>query len=189
MKVPSEGKSRLIDVLTRSSRKLLTIALLKRVLKASIGSCADSVYVIGGGLEVAQVCQQMGVNWLDSNSGDLNFDVSLGIAEINKTGNGTVYLPGDLPFVTPSDIDSVIKLSDNGNFSVFATFAEDVTGDSLSGMIVNNARGTLKCCAIKAPIEKPTKLKLSIFKKLIKLFSCSLKFLKLRFLNPFFVLP
>ncbi|MBS21893.1 MAG: 2-phospho-L-lactate guanylyltransferase [Chloroflexi bacterium] len=125
MKVPSEGKSRLIDVLTRSSRKLLTIALLKRVLKASIGSCADSVYVIGGGLEVAQVCQQMGVNWLDSNSGDLNFDVSLGIAEINKTGNGTVYLPGDLPFVTPSDIDSVIKLSDNGNFAVFVSSESD----------------------------------------------------------------
>ena len=29
--------------------------------------------------------------------------------------------------------------------------AEDVTGDALAGMIVNNARGTLKCCAIKAP--------------------------------------
>jgi len=29
--------------------------------------------------------------------------------------------------------------------------AEDVTGDALAGLIVNNARGTLKCCAIKAP--------------------------------------
>ena len=29
--------------------------------------------------------------------------------------------------------------------------AEDVAGDALAGLIVNNARGTLKCCAIKAP--------------------------------------
>ena len=29
--------------------------------------------------------------------------------------------------------------------------AEDVTGDALAGLIVNNARGTLKCCAVKAP--------------------------------------
>jgi len=29
--------------------------------------------------------------------------------------------------------------------------AQDVTGDALAGLIVNNARGTLKCCAVKAP--------------------------------------
>jgi len=29
--------------------------------------------------------------------------------------------------------------------------APDITGDALAGLIVNNARGTLKCCAVKAP--------------------------------------
>ena len=125
MKVPSEGKSRLIDVLDGPSRELLTVALLRRVLKASAESTVEAVYVVGGGLEVAQVCQQMGVNWLDSNSGDLNFDVSVGISEISQMGNGTVYLPGDLPFVTPGDIDSVIELSDNGSLAVLVSSESD----------------------------------------------------------------
>ncbi len=29
--------------------------------------------------------------------------------------------------------------------------AEDVDGEALAGLIVNTARGTLKCCAVKAP--------------------------------------
>ena len=66
MKVPSEGKSRLINVLDGPSRELLTIALLRRVVKASTESSVDDVYVVGGGIKVAQLCQQMGVNWLDS---------------------------------------------------------------------------------------------------------------------------
>ena len=125
MKVPSEGKSRLINVLDGPSRELLTIALLRRVVKASTESSVDDVYVVGGGIKVAQLCQQMGVNWLDSNSGDLNFDVSVGITEISQIGNGTVYLPGDLPFLTPSDIDSVIELSNNGNFAVLVSSESD----------------------------------------------------------------
>jgi len=125
MKLPSEGKSRLIDVLAGPSRERLTIALLRRVLKASTDSSAVSVYVVGGGLQVAQICQQMEVNWIDSNSGDLNLDVSIGMAEISQIGNGTVYLPGDLPFVTAGDIDSVIELSDNGNFAVLVSSESD----------------------------------------------------------------
>ena len=93
MKLPSEGKSRLVDVLAGPSRERLTIALLRRVVKASTESSADSVYVVGGGSQVAQICQQMGVNWIDSNSGNLNLDVSIGMTEISQIGNGTVYLP------------------------------------------------------------------------------------------------
>ena len=60
MKLPSEGKSRLVDVLAGPSRERLTISLLRRVVKASTESSADSVYVVGGGSQVAQICQQMG---------------------------------------------------------------------------------------------------------------------------------
>ena len=55
MKVPSEGKSRLINVLDGPSRELLTIALLRRVVKASTESSVDDVYVVGGGIKVAQL--------------------------------------------------------------------------------------------------------------------------------------
>ena len=49
MKIPSEGKSRLADGLDGSSRKSLIIALLERVLEASMNSSSCDVYVIGGG--------------------------------------------------------------------------------------------------------------------------------------------
>ena len=125
MKLPSEGKSRLVDVLAGPSRERLTISLLRRVVKASTDSSADSVYVVGGGSQVAQICQQMGVNWIDSNSGNLNLDVSIGMTEISQIGNGTVYLPGDLPFVTPGDIDAVIKYSENGHFAILVSSESD----------------------------------------------------------------
>ena len=125
MKIPSEGKSRLVDVLDGPSRKALIISLLERVLEASMNSSSRDVYVIGGGFEVADICRQIGANWLNSDSGNLNFDVSAGIAEITQAGNGTIYLPGDLPFVTSEDIDSVINRSENGDLAVLVASESD----------------------------------------------------------------
>ena len=125
MKIPSEGKSRLGDVLDGPSRKALIISLLERVLEASMNSSSRDVYVIGGGYEVADICGRVGANWLNSDSGNLNFDVSAGIAEITQAGNGTIYLPGDLPFVTSDDIDSVINRSENGDLAVLVASESD----------------------------------------------------------------
>jgi len=125
MKIPSEGKSRLADVLDGPSRKSLIISLLERVLEASMNSSSRDVYVIGGGYEVADICGRVGANWLNSDSGNLNFDVSAGIAEITQAGNGTIYLPGDLPFVTSDDIDSVINRSENGDLAVLVASESD----------------------------------------------------------------
>ena len=125
MKIPSEGKSRLADVLDGPSRKSLIISLLDRVLEASMNSSSCDVYVIGGGFEVADICRQIGARWTASDSGDLNFDVSAGIAEITQAGNGTIYLPGDLPFITSEDIDSVINRSENGDLAVLVASESD----------------------------------------------------------------
>ena len=125
MKIPSEGKSRLAGVLDGQSRKSLIMSLLERVLEASMNSSSRDVYVIGGGYEVADICGRVGANWLNSDSGNLNFDVSAGIAEITQAGNGTIYLPGDLPFVTSEDIDSVINRSENGDLAVLVASESD----------------------------------------------------------------
>jgi 2-phospho-L-lactate guanylyltransferase (CobY/MobA/RfbA family) len=90
-----------------------------------MNSSSRDVYVIGGGFEVADICRQIGANWLNSDSGNLNFDVSAGIAEITQAGNGTIYLPGDLPFVTSEDIDSVINRSENGDLAVLVASESD----------------------------------------------------------------
>ncbi len=125
MKIPSEGKSRLADVLDGPGRKALIISLLERVLEASMNSSSGDVYVIGGGFEVSDICRQNGANWLASDSGDLNLDVSAGIAEITQVGNGTIYLPGDLPFVTSENIDLVINRSENGDLAVLVASESD----------------------------------------------------------------
>jgi 2-phospho-L-lactate guanylyltransferase len=125
MKIPSEGKSRLAEVLDGPGRKALIISLLERVLEASMNSSSGDVYVIGGGFEVADICRQNGANWLASDSGDLNLDVSAGIAEITQVGNGTIYLPGDLPFVTSEDIDLVINRSEKGDLAVLVASESD----------------------------------------------------------------
>jgi 2-phospho-L-lactate guanylyltransferase (CobY/MobA/RfbA family) len=148
MKIPSEGKSRLAGVLDGPSRKSLIISLLERVLEASMNSSSCDVYVIGGGFEVADICRRIGANWLNSDSGDLNFDVSMGIAEITQAGNGTIYLPGDLPFVTAEDIDSVINRSENGDLAVppsdsdststaKSPFSERLITESISSAVTN----------------------------------------------------
>ena len=52
-----------------------------------------------------------------------------------------------------SDIKKLVKVLEYciASDKPLVIVAEDVTGDALAGLIVNNARGTLKCCAVKAP--------------------------------------
>ena len=39
---------------------------------------------------MADICRLIGAYWLNSDSGDLNLDVSAVIAEITQTGKGTI---------------------------------------------------------------------------------------------------
>jgi 2-phospho-L-lactate guanylyltransferase (CobY/MobA/RfbA family) len=88
--------------------------MLRRVLLAARGSSAQSVTVVGGGVNVRRIASKYFAEWTASLGNDLNADLMDSIKARESEGFSTIYLPGDLPFVQPIDIDTVIDASRQG---------------------------------------------------------------------------
>ena len=108
------GKSRLITVLSDEARQTLTENLFLRVLSAVKKSIADEIWVVGVGAKLEKICSVMDVKWIKAVGKDLNHDLSSAIVTAQRRSLTPIYLPGDLPFVEPWEINQVIERSCSG---------------------------------------------------------------------------
>ena len=105
------GKSRLITVLSDEARQTLTENLFLRVVSAVKKSIVDEIWVVGAGAKLEKICSVMDVKWIKSVGKDLNHDLSSAIVTAQRRSLTPIYLPGDLPFVEPWEINQVIERS------------------------------------------------------------------------------
>ena len=108
------GKSRLITVLSDEARQTLTENLFLRVVSAVKKSIVDEIWVVGAGAKLEKICSVMDVKWIKSVGKDLNHDLSSAIVTAQRRSLTPIYLPGDLPFVEPWEINQVIERSCSG---------------------------------------------------------------------------
>ena len=116
MKPLSEGKSRLAQTLTAEQRADLALGMLRRVVLAIKSAAIDTVWVVGGDDRVRELTQILGTECLeelgeDTYSEDLNDTLKKAFELAFQHGKSALYVAGDLPFLKPADIHSMLQAS------------------------------------------------------------------------------
>lgn len=115
MKYLSQAKSRLAAELDPLSRVTLAANMLRRVLQAAAGASLGEIWVVGGGEKVRRIALEQGACWQAEQSRGLNTALQWAFERAWKRGRAALYLPGDLPFIAPDDIQALVVAS--GNFA------------------------------------------------------------------------
>jgi len=125
MKPLSEGKTRLARQLTRDQRAELIVGMLRRVIAAIKSASIELFWVIGGDERVMQLTRNNDGLWLEELGRNLNDTLTKAFERAYLQGNSALYLPGDLPFIKPSDITSLLRSSERGSNITLAPARRD----------------------------------------------------------------
>ena len=111
MKPLSQGKSRLAQTLTARQRADLAMGMLRRVLLAIKSASIDDVWVVGGDDRVRELTRALGVECLEELGEGLNDTLKKAFELAFRRGKSALYVAGDLPFLKPADIHSMLQAS------------------------------------------------------------------------------
>ena len=125
MKPLSECKTRLSRVMGPDDRADLTMGMFRRALLAIRGAGVDPFWVVGGDDRVRNMARTLGANWMEDLGRNLNDTVDKSFDRASERGYGAMYLPGDLPFIRPADITSMIRAAGQGRNIVLAPARRD----------------------------------------------------------------
>jgi 2-phospho-L-lactate guanylyltransferase len=105
------AKQRLSAVLARAEREALFRAMLEDVLEALAGArLVAGILVVTRDVQAARLARAYGAEVIgeDKNAGQ-TLAVTVGVAALAARGvRATVSIPGDVPLVTPDELDAVI---------------------------------------------------------------------------------
>ncbi|MGQ0571696.1 MAG: 2-phospho-L-lactate guanylyltransferase [Armatimonadota bacterium] len=107
------SKSRLASRFSQECRARLALAMLCHVLKVaqSTAGIAEAT-VIGGDDIIRAVCRRLQLPWEPEPARGLNRCLQHAFRSGRQTGwDATVYLPADLPELSPRDLDCLLQLS------------------------------------------------------------------------------
>jgi|TARA_Y100000310_G_scaffold279486_1_gene298618 2-phospho-L-lactate guanylyltransferase len=133
MKPLHESKSRLSDELSEPERAALSLNLFRIVLAAATASKLGRVIVLGGDNDVRLLAEGFGAEWTADVNRGLNAELGVAFDELSTTGWASMYLPGDLPLITATDIDAAIDASRNGTLLAMCPATRD---GGTNGLIV-----------------------------------------------------
>ena len=111
MKPLSQGKSRLSQSLSAEQRADLALGMLRRVVLAIKAASVDAVWVVGGDDRVREMTRSLGAECLDELGEDLNDTLKKAFELAFAQGKSALYVAGDLPFLKPADIHSMMQAS------------------------------------------------------------------------------
>ena len=131
MKSLAESKSRLAPLLDPRQRASLSLNLLDLVLNAAVTSSLDRVIVLGGDEDVRSMASGRGVEWMSDSGGGLNQELSAALGRLSAASIASVYIPGDLPLLTASDVEALIETSRGGELLTLCPAAEDAGTNGL----------------------------------------------------------
>ena len=125
MKPLSGGKSRLARYLTPGQRADLAIGMLRRVIMAVRGASIEMVWVVGGDERVKRLARNQGALWYEDFGRNLNDTVSKAFERVFEQDKAALYVAGDLPFLKPSDIHTLLQASRRQNNITLAPARRD----------------------------------------------------------------
>ena len=125
MKPLSEGKTRLAQQLTVDQRAELAAGMLRRVIAAIKGASIEFFWVVGGDDRVRRMTRNLDGIWFEEMGRNLNDTVTKGFEKAYHEGHSALYLPGDLPFIKPSDVISLLRSSERGTNVTLAPSRRD----------------------------------------------------------------
>jgi len=111
MKPLSQGKSRLAQTLTARQRADLAMGMLRRVLLSIKSASIDDVWVVGGDDRVRDLTKVLGAECLEELGDGLNDTLKKAFELAFRRGKSALYVAGDLPFLKPADIHSMLQAS------------------------------------------------------------------------------
>ena len=125
MKPLADCKTRLSRTLTAEERGDLVIGMLRRVIMAIKGASIDVFWVVGGDWRIRNLTRNFDGIWIEDYGRNLNDTVDKSFDRASQRGYGSMYLPGDLPFIKPADITSMIRSTGQGRNIVLAPARRD----------------------------------------------------------------
>lgn len=127
MKPLAAAKSRLAPHVSDAERVAIACHLTRRVVAAAAQCPAIAeTWVVGGDGAVEALAQQAGAKWRDDGGAGLNaaLDAAFGRWFAQK-GDAALFLPADLPLVTPADVADVVAASGRLRSLVLVPAASD----------------------------------------------------------------
>ncbi|MEE8465590.1 MAG: 2-phospho-L-lactate guanylyltransferase [Dehalococcoidia bacterium] len=111
MKPLSKGKSRLSKSLSAEQRADLALGMLRRVVLAIKAASIENIWIVGGDERVRHMARNLGAVWIEELGHDLNDTLKKAFELAFEQGKSALYVAGDLPFLKPGDIHSMLQSS------------------------------------------------------------------------------
>ena len=111
MKPLSQSKTRLAPHMSEEQRSDLVVGMLRRVLGAIKGSSIEMFWVVGGDERIRNVARNFDGIWMEELGRNLNDTLGKAFDELAGRNASALYLAGDLPFLKPSDLHSLLRSS------------------------------------------------------------------------------
>ena len=111
MKPLSQSKTRLAPHMSEEQRSDLVVGMLRRVLGAIKGSSIEMFWVVGGDERIRNVARNFDGIWMEELGRNLNDTLGKAFDELAARNAAALYLAGDLPFLKPSDLHSLLRSS------------------------------------------------------------------------------
>jgi 2-phospho-L-lactate guanylyltransferase len=127
MKPLAAAKSRLAPHVTDAERAAIACHLARRVVAAAAQCPAIAeTWVVGGDGAVRALAQELGAEWFDDGGAGLNAALDAAFAQwFAQSGDAALFLPADLPLVTPADVANVVAVSGRLRSVVLVPAARD----------------------------------------------------------------
>lgn len=127
MKPLAAAKSRLAPHVADAERAAIACHLARRVVAAA-AQCPviAETWVVGGDGAVQTLSRQAGAKWFDDGGAGLNAALDAAFARwFAQGGDAALFLPADLPLVTPADVADVVAASGRLRSLVLVPAARD----------------------------------------------------------------
>ena len=158
MKPLRVAKSRLAPTLSAPQRVALSVNLLQRVLEAALESRVSRVWVVGGDRTVSRMAAGSGAEWLDDGGAGLNDALWAAFQRAHRQELAPLYLPADLPFVTRSDVNSVVEVSGGGETLTLAPAKRDGGTNAILSPLGSPFRTALGADSFRRHMEQADEL-------------------------------
>ena len=107
-------KTRLGGLFNSSQRTALSLGMLKVVVDAVSNSKIGRIWIVGGDSTIKRIAAELNSEWYEDEGRDLNDSLTQSFRLALDSGLIPMYLPADLPFLKPADLEGLVRASNQG---------------------------------------------------------------------------